>query len=42
VAERSVFVDFGECTAESLDQSKIERAVAELTANQELRTVTIG
>jgi hypothetical protein len=42
LAERSVSVDFGEWTPEGLDPSKIERAVAGLTANQELRTVTIG
>jgi hypothetical protein len=42
VAERSVSVDFGEWTPESLDPSKIKIAVAGLTANQELRTVTIG
>jgi hypothetical protein len=42
VTERSVSVDFGEWTPEGLNPSKIERAVAELTANQELRTVTIG
>jgi hypothetical protein len=42
VTERSVSVDFGEWTPEGLDPAKIERAAAELTANQEVRTVTIG
>jgi hypothetical protein len=42
VAERSVAVDFGEWTPEGLDPSKIEMVVAVLTANKELRTVTVG
>jgi hypothetical protein len=42
VTERSVSVDFGEWTPEGLDSAKIEKVTAELTANQEVRMVTIG
>jgi hypothetical protein len=42
VVERSIFVDFGEWTPEGLDPAKIEKVIAELTANQELRIVTVG
>jgi hypothetical protein len=42
VTERSVSVDFGEWTPEGLDSAKIEKVIAELTANQEVRMVTIG
>jgi hypothetical protein len=42
VAEDSVSVDFGEWTPEGLDPSKVEKVVSVLTANDELRTVTVG
>jgi hypothetical protein len=42
VVERSISVDFGEWTPEGLDSAKIEKVIAELTANQEVRIVTIG